>query len=253
MNPRGSRRELFRETGLNKKSGGATNRPKLSPLAVVASALRRDWKRLAELHYWKFRRRREGPLKNDHYGFFYTSHFGLGERDYSGKVVLDLGCGPRGSLEWATMSARRIGLDPLANEYRKLGADRHSMEYVAAPSESIPLPTASCDIVSAFNSLDHVDDVERTIAEIKRVTRPGGFLLLIVEVNHPPTVTEPHLLTVRRLSDLLAPQFSCEQRHVYRPVATGAYDSIRCGIEFDDAMNVTEAGWLSARFRRAGE
>ena len=29
----------------------------------------------------------------------------------SGMRVLDVGCGPRGSLEWATMAARRVGID----------------------------------------------------------------------------------------------------------------------------------------------
>jgi len=53
-------------------------------------------------------------------------------------VALDIGCGPRGSLEWADMTKERYGLDPLANEYLKLGADKHKMKYVASGAEKIP-------------------------------------------------------------------------------------------------------------------
>src|SRR5690554_1767232 len=103
------------------------------------------------------------------------------------------------------MARRRIGLDPLADDYLRLGADDHAMEYISAPSEDVPLEDASCDSVFSFNSLDHVEDVERMIGEIKRITRPGGRFLLLVEVNHPPTACEPHELGVRPLLTMLAP------------------------------------------------
>jgi hypothetical protein len=45
--------------------------------------------------------------------------------------------------------------------------------------------------VAYLNALDHVDDLDATIREVKRVTKRGGFFLLSVEINHPPTSTEP--------------------------------------------------------------
>jgi SAM-dependent methyltransferase len=69
-----------------------------------------------------------------------------------------------------------------------------SIKCATAPSESIPFPNGRFDVVTMFNALDHVEDVDRTIGELKRVCAPGGTVLLIVEINHPPTVTEPHLL-----------------------------------------------------------
>src|SRR5205807_10170395 len=47
------------------------------------------------------------------------------------------------------------------------------------------------DVVSAFNCLDHVEDPGRAAREIARVLAPDGLALLIVEVGHPPTLTEP--------------------------------------------------------------
>ena len=68
------------------------------------------------------------------------------------------------------------------------------MRYVEAGSEQLPFDTAHFDIVTTFNSLDHVEDVGAAVAEAQRVLAPGGTLLLIVEVGHKATLTEPHSL-----------------------------------------------------------
>jgi SAM-dependent methyltransferase len=166
----------------------------LSQLRRAAFPGRRETKAEAELAYWRGQEDREGRLRNDHYEPFYTEAFGLTKADYAGKRVLDVGCGPRGTLEWADGAVERVGLDPLVPQYAELGIDRHAMSYVAAGAESIPFADGHFDIVTTFNALDHVDDVDAAIAEITRVAAPGGLLLLLVEVNHAPTTTEPHEL-----------------------------------------------------------
>jgi ubiquinone/menaquinone biosynthesis C-methylase UbiE len=225
---------------------------KLRKLAssVLARVAPTRWKEYHELDYWKNRVKDEGNLSNTHYRYFYTTHFGLDDTFYTGKFVLDVGCGPRGSLEWASMTARRVGVDPLAQEYLKLGAHRHNMEYIDAPSEHIPRPDGQCDVVCSFNSLDHVSSVEQTIEEIKRLTRKGGLFLLLVEVNHPPTACEPHHLSPRMLLDLLSPEFNCETSRVYRPVANGIYESIHRNQLMSNSEQEEAVGYLSARFRR---
>ncbi|MFY9265134.1 MAG: class I SAM-dependent methyltransferase [Solirubrobacterales bacterium] len=146
-----------------------------------------------ELGYWKRAYKREDTeLENYWYEQFYTAQLGLTHDSYKGKRVLDIGCGPRGSLEWATEAAERVGLDPLVEDYRELGIDQHEMDYVASGAESMPFEDGHFDIVALFNSLDHVDDAPKAIAEVTRVTRPGGTALVIVEVNHDPTPAEPH-------------------------------------------------------------
>lgn len=218
---------------------------------VAGSLFPTRWKEFNEYRYWKGRKQAEGQLTNDHYKQFYTTHFGLDDSFYEGKVILDIGCGPRGSLEWASMASRRMGLDPLAKEYLRLGASEHQMEYIDSPSEQIPLPDAQCDAVFAFNSLDHVESVDQTLSEIKRVTRPGGIFLLIVEINHPPTACEPHDLSFRQLLDSLAPEFSCDSVDVYQCVDGGAYGSILAGEKLPNPEETSEPGWLKARFSRA--
>ena len=168
----------------------------------------RAYKRHSELAYWSGRFKAEaGALRNSHYEPLFTTVYGLTRNDYRDKKVIDIGCGPRGSLEWATMAAERVGLDPLASKYLRLGASRHHMQYVEAPSESIPFPDGYFDIVTCLNALDHVDDFHKTIAEIKRVTRAGGLFLVSVEINHPPSGTEPITISEQDM-DQFCPEFT---------------------------------------------
>lgn len=220
----------------------------VSPLARRVAPVR--WKRLNEALFWAERRAREGVLRNDHYMRFYTTHFGLSDEDYRGRVVADIGCGPRGSLVWATMAGRRIGIDPLMRTYLKLGARLHDMEYIAAPSEAIPLPDQSCDVVCSFNALDHVENVSKAVSEIGRITRIGGTFLLIVEVNHPPTDHEPHCLTPMQLLALTSSAFTCVRVNLFAPIVRGAYDSIDMGQTIPDPETSTAPGFMSARFVR---
>src|SRR5215208_921353 len=95
------------------------------PLPLLPSSLRLRIKRWAELRYW---RTRESIDSNAHYEYFFTEHFGLDRDFYKGKRVLDVGCGPRGSLEWMDVASEVVGADPLADEYRKIGAPKGRMQ-----------------------------------------------------------------------------------------------------------------------------
>lgn len=164
-------------------------------LAKARAARRRRRKEAAELNFWRRRAEGEGgTLGTPPVQVCFCDFFGLDSGFYAGKRILDVGCGPRGTLEWADMAAERVGLDPLADSYRELGTERHTMTYVTAPAERMPFPDAHFDVVSTFNSLDHVDDLDAAVAEIARVTRPGGSWLVAVEADAPATATEPQTI-----------------------------------------------------------
>lgn len=212
-------------------------------------------KEAAELAFWKSRLAPGGVLANDHFEAFYTTHFGWDRSRYRGKRMLDVGCGPRGSLEWAADAALRVGADPLATAYRALGTDRHAMVYVACHAEALPFADAAFDVVSAFNSLDHVDDLDRAIREIARVLAPGGDFLLITDIHARPTLLEPSATrwdVVERFQPALA---LVEQRQVeqsvFSPEGYGdIYQSLRRGVPYDHADPRERTGILSARMRK---
>jgi SAM-dependent methyltransferase len=209
-------------------------------------AARRLAKRRAEIEYWKRRAAAEGGLTGTHYERFFTTYFGLVRADYDGRRVLDVGCGPRGTLEWADMAAERVGLDPLADAYRELGSGAHAMTYVQAAAEAIPFGDAHFDVVSAFNSMDHVDDLDAAIAEIARVTRPGGMLLLLTDVGHDPTFTEPQSFSWD-VTTRFAPAFEVERESRIAHTGPGMMESLDASVPADGA-----SGILSALLRRVG-
>jgi ubiquinone/menaquinone biosynthesis C-methylase UbiE len=179
----------------------------------------------------------------------FTDLVGLDAGFYSGKRILDIGCGPRGSLEWATAASGRVGLDPLADDYRALGTGAHAMEYVAAASEDMPFEDAAFDVVTSINSLDHVDDLPRTVAEIKRVTRPGGHFVLAVEVGHEPTWTEPQSLRWDAATPFL-PEFELVERGEYERDSGWMFDAALRRERFDRADTSPRPGVLTAVMRR---
>lgn len=203
-----------------------------------------------ELGFWEMKKRQEGTLSHDHYQHFYIEHFGFAQEDFCKKNILDVGCGPRGSLEWANMCQERVGLDPLARYYERLGTSSHHMRYVSAPAEAIPFGDGHFDFVYSFNSLDHVDHLETTIDEIIRVLKPGGYFLLLTDVNHHPTPTEPisfswditEAFTRRGLRQIRETRFE--------RVTEGLYQSIHANSPYREQDLTPRYGVLSAAFTK---
>ena len=126
---------------------------------------------------------------------------GVGDLSFfHGKVVVDVGPGPLGFPD-ACPARVSIGIEPLAERYAAAGLmlTNSPAIYLAAGAEQIPLLTASADVVIARNSLDHVDDPELALAEMRRILRADGMLILMFDIDHAPTATEPHSLTIERV------------------------------------------------------
>jgi SAM-dependent methyltransferase len=217
-------------------------------LSHLSDDPRRQVKEHFELGFWsKLSRRADLTHERAHYQYFYTTYFGFSPQDYCAKSILDIGCGPLGSLEWASDARLRVGLDPLAHKYRKLPlqADGDRMSYVAGFSETIPFQDHTFDYVTSFNSLDHVADVGVTISEMKRVVAPGGYILLIVEIAHLPTFTEPHRLNIAVIN-AFAPEFKLETCEVF---GVPPNHNLWAGIVSKLPYRQGERGLLCAKFR----
>jgi len=207
-------------------------------------------KGLAELDYWRTRRSAEGSLANHWYQRVFTEPFGLKKEFFDAKRVLDIGCGPRGSLEWAENTTLRVGLDPLADLYRELGTDRHKMGYLSAPCERIPAGDASFDIVTALNSIDHVDDIDACIKEIKRVVRVGGNILLMTDLHDEPTPTEPVVFSWDVLNRFGPECVAVFIRHLEKIHKGNGHESVFAGVHYDHTNPTKRYGILVAMLQR---
>jgi ubiquinone/menaquinone biosynthesis C-methylase UbiE len=86
--------------------------------------------------------------------------------------------------------------------------------------------------VTSFNSLDHVDDLRLTLREIVRVLMEGGRFLLITEVNHEATPTEPVEIGEAALRRTLEPHFQVISWRTFEmSFQHDVYRSVREGVE----------------------
>jgi SAM-dependent methyltransferase len=112
---------------------------------------------------------------------------------FQGLRVLDVGAGPIPSAT-AFLGCSLYCLEPLLHQY--LG-----VAFVHAVAENIPVNDAFFDAVISVNAIDHVDDLARTAAELKRVLKPGGLFRMHVHY-HPPTKCEPIQIDDRLFQNL---------------------------------------------------
>ncbi len=125
------------------------------------------------------------------------------------------------------------------------------MKYVTGTSECLPFPDGHFHIVSSFNSLDHVDDLDQTAREIVRVLAPGGFFLLVTDVNHPPTRCEPLAFSWDVVKKFSPPLRIVAERYYEVSRPGNIYQSILADVPYDHATKGPHPGILTARFVRA--
>lgn len=98
--------------------------------------------------------------------------------------VLDIGCGRGGVMELFWHEVRlSIGLDP---DLISLRERRASFPAVNGLGEALPFADSTFDLVIAMWVLEHLRAPERTLAEVRRVLKPGGHFIFITPNAHHP-------------------------------------------------------------------
>lgn len=168
----------------------------------LALRVRRDpLKYDAELDFWRrWKEKSGGSFSNAHYGPIMLA---MADQDSGaflrGKVVADFGCGPAGSLCWATEARTRIGIDVLVDEYRALGMPECGIRYVRSTEKRIPLPSGAVDVLYTMNALDHVSHLAPICGELIRILAPWGSFFGSFNLHEPRAACEPQTLTWDRL------------------------------------------------------
>jgi SAM-dependent methyltransferase len=96
--------------------------------------------------------------------------------------ILDVGCGPKPYFPFfEDVASEYVGVDVVENPAAEL----------RGAVEALPVEDASFDLVLCTQVLEHADDPAKAVAELRRVTRPGGRVLASthgVQVYHPSPV-----------------------------------------------------------------
>jgi 2-polyprenyl-6-hydroxyphenyl methylase/3-demethylubiquinone-9 3-methyltransferase len=127
--------------------------------------------------------------------------------DWAGRDVLDLGCGGGFMAEaMARRGARVTGVDPAAKAVAAArghaAAEGLSIRYETGVGEALGFADASFDAVVCVDVLEHVADLDRVLAEVTRVLRPGGWFLFDT-INRNPLASLVVVTGAERVLGLL--------------------------------------------------
>ena len=135
-------------------------------------------------------------------------------------LLVDIGCGG-GLLANEVRGYRHVGLDLVPSALACAGP--RGVIPVRADAARLPLRSAVADVVAAGEILEHVTDLEAVVAELARVLKPGGTVVIdtlndtrfarfaLVTVAErlpggpPPRIHDPRLFVrPERLAELFA-------------------------------------------------
>ncbi len=102
-----------------------------------------------------------------------------------GAHILDLGCGRGGLVEQLGLPPRQLfGVDA---DWSSLHQHRlANMPRAVATTDALPLPAAHFDLVLGSWLLEHLSAPQQTLAQVRRVLRPGGIFLFITPNSRHP-------------------------------------------------------------------
>jgi ubiquinone/menaquinone biosynthesis C-methylase UbiE len=112
---------------------------------------------------------------------YHRYEFALLLAEFQEKTVLDIACGEGyGSDILATQAKKVYGVDISreAINWAKQTYQNEKLRFLVGSVTQIPLPDKTVDIVVSFETIEHHDQHREMIAEIKRVLRDDGILII---------------------------------------------------------------------------
>ena len=104
---------------------------------------------------------------------------------WAGRTLVDLGCGSGYWLPgYAGEAAEVIGVEPDPSLVPLAAARPGGARVVQGSAEHLPLPDASVDVVHARFAYFFPPGCDAGLAEVRRVLRPGGHLVVVDNDHH---------------------------------------------------------------------
>jgi len=91
--------------------------------------------------------------------------------------VLDIGCGSGDFLHYAKKNGwNTTGIEP--DEKARQFSTQRQIGKVLSPKDAISIPQKSFDLITLWHVLEHVDDLQEQIDQIKSWLKPGGRIVI---------------------------------------------------------------------------
>jgi demethylmenaquinone methyltransferase/2-methoxy-6-polyprenyl-1,4-benzoquinol methylase len=162
-----------------------------------------------------------------------------------GDRVLDACCGT-GDLAVASLreGGRVTGIDFSERMLERANAKSDAIEWVQGDALALPFDDASFDAATVGFGVRNLDDLERGLAEIRRVLRPGGRLA-ILEITQPHGLLRPfYKLWFDGLVPLAGKLLPGGSAYTYLPASVRRFPAAK---EF--AQMIQASGFEQVRYR----
>src|SRR5262245_49671718 len=100
--------------------------------------------------------------------------------DPRGRLILDVGCA-KGRFVRALVDrgGRMVGVDRTWSLLRAAAGSVPEASFVRSSITHLPFLASRCDALLCVEVIEHVPDVERALAELARVLKPGGRAIVV--------------------------------------------------------------------------
>ncbi|MCF8241524.1 MAG: class I SAM-dependent methyltransferase [Melioribacteraceae bacterium] len=139
----------------------------------------------------------------------------------SGTSILEIGSGAGGIITFLNESKDRHAVDPLEDFYSSIEdftkQRNEEVEYIRGVGEKLPYTDHRFDLIIMDNVLDHCDDIESVMSEVRRVLNRNGIVYFkqnvytkwgrfIRQLMEKFTIDKghPHTFTVKSLVNLFS-------------------------------------------------
>lgn len=137
--------------------------------------------------------------------------------DIEQKYVLDFGCGPSGVVMAFKDASNLVCMDPLMDMYLKNYPFLHDYKarYYSGKIEDFK-SDSKFDIVLGFNSLDHVDNIQIALEQLRKLVKNDSTFIFTLNCHAVPRIQRilirwnrildkphPHQYTIRQYVDII--------------------------------------------------
>ncbi|MBF0367851.1 MAG: class I SAM-dependent methyltransferase [Magnetococcales bacterium] len=117
--------------------------------------------------------------------------------DWQGRRVVDVGCGDGALSGWLVKEGARVtGVEP-EDDGRALAQGEFAKRGLGGTfiSNLADLPPNAFDVAVCSDVIEHVPDPLGLLADIRRVVKPGGMVVITTPVRLTETPLDPHHVT----------------------------------------------------------
>ena len=136
-----------------------------------------DYENIEEDFYYKQTVSKNPLRKWFHLNRYRISNSLVKSKYKKGHKIIDIGCG---SCDWNTDKLDVFGVDTNESFLKRAKQGNRLYDYKIADAGNTGLPDESFDIAAAFEFLEHLPAYEKVIAEVNRLLRKGGHLIISV-------------------------------------------------------------------------